>query len=183
MNAIFQFPDSSKGSDFLTNSVIHKQKPQEGTPLHHYNVYRIWIWPKIFFSNLHTFSSEVNGQYSEEGRLNESSVVSWVPNVAVTVLPASIAYHEPRLNPEFWVKMAHFWNLMLKMGTFSNYYSKWPLWCHVGATSLKNIFFHHYSESRNWETRFHFCTKTAIVTRGFIFVLKPQLVNAVSFLY
>ena len=99
MNAIFQFPDSSKGSDFLTNSVIHKQKPQEGTPLHHYNVYRIWIWPKIFFSNLHTFSSEVNGQYSEEGRLNESSVVSWVPNVAVTVLPASLAYHEPRLNP------------------------------------------------------------------------------------
>ena len=77
--------------------------------------------------------------------------------------------------------MAHFLNLMFKMGTFWNYCSKWPLWC--GATSLKNIFFRHYSESRSWETRLHFCTKAVVGKHGFIFALKPQLVHAASFLY
>ena len=84
---------------------------------------------------------------------------------------------------EFWVKMTHFLNLTLKTGSFSNYCSKWPLWCHVGAISLKNIFFCHYSESRSWEMWFHFCTKAAVRKHDFIFVLKPQLANVASFLH
>ena len=66
------------------------------------------------------------------------------------------------------VQNGHILKLLFKMASLM------PRRRHI----IKKYFFRHYSESRSWETRLHFCTKTAVGKCGFIFALKPHLPNA-----
>ena len=86
-------------------------------------------------------------------------------------LPGVLGQNDPffKLN----VENGHILKLLLKMASLM------PRRRHI----IKKKKFRHYSESRSWKTRLHFCTKAVVGKRGFIFALKPQLANAASFLY
>ena len=63
------------------------------------------------------------------------------------------------------VENRHIFKLLFKMTSLM------PCRRHI----IKIFFFRHYSESRSWETRLHFCTKFAVVKRGFIFLAKTAI--------